>query len=211
MPYPGGYALRRRIVRVVAAVAISSTCFVLPAAPASAQTAFIEPVFGLLVEPGKASYLPLAPDIAKKCSLAGAKYLVFAHIKDAGGDAYILHDVDGGTGIGARVSPAGCTTAESSWMLSGVPKAPYAAAPPAPALPGDKADKVCQGGVCHYVLRSTAEEQLLKALLNDAVLKGQLAYKGPAAFKAKACELSVIRNAEDYPAVRQRLGMLCGM
>lgn len=211
MPYPGGYALRRRIVRVVAAVAISSTCFIMSAAPARAQAAFIEPVFGLLVEPGKAGYLPLAPDIAKRCNLAGAKYLVFAHVKDAGGDAYILQDAGGGAGVAARLAPAGCITAESSWMLSGVPKGPYGAVQPAPLLPGDKAEKICQGGVCHYVMRSMAEEQLLKALLNDAVVKGQLAYKGPAAFKAKACELSVIRNAEDYPAVRQRLGTLCGM
>lgn len=211
MSYPGGYALRRRIVRVVAAVAISSITFALPAAPAWAQSAFIEPVFGLLVEPGKANYLPVAPDIAKKCGLAGSKYLVFAHVKDAGGDAYILLDVDSAAGIAARVAPTGCTTAESSWVLSGLPKAPYGAAQPAPALPGDKAEKVCQGGICRYSLRSAAEEQLLKALLNDAVVKGQLAYKGPAAFKAKACELSVIRNAEDYPAVRQRLGTLCGM
>lgn len=208
MSYPGGYALRRRIVRVVAAVAISSTCFIMPA---WAQSAFVEPVFGLLVEPGKAAYLPLAPDIAKRCSLAGAKYLVFAHIKDTGGDAYILQDADGGAGVAARVSPAGCTTVESTWMLSGVPKAPYSAGQPAPALPGDKADKVCQGGTCHYLVRSAAEEQLLKALLNDAVLKGQAAYKGPAAFKTKACDMSVIRNAEDYPAVRARLGSLCGM
>jgi hypothetical protein len=208
MSYPGGYALRRCIVRVVAAVAISSTCFIMPA---WAQSAFVEPVFGLLVEPGKAAYLPLAPDIAKRCSLAGSKYLVFAHIKDTGGDAYILQDAGGGAGVAARVSPAGCTTVESTWMLSGVPKAPYSAGQPAPALPGDKADKVCQGGTCHYIMRSAAEEQLLKALLNDAVLKGQAAHKGPAAFKTRACEMSVIRNAEDYPAVRQRLGSLCGM
>ena len=208
MSYPGGYALRRHIVRVVAAVAISSTFFIMPA---WAQSAFVEPVFGLLVEPGKAAYLPLAPDIAKRCSLAGAKYLVFAHIKDAGGDAYIVQDADGGAGVAARATATGCSTVETSWMLSGVPKAPYGAAQPAPALPGDKADKVCQGGICHYVLRSAAEEQLLKALLNDAVLKGQLAFKGPAAFKSKACDMSVIRNAEEYPAVRTRLGALCGM
>jgi len=208
MSYPGGYALRRHIVRVVAAVAISSTSFI---TPAWGQSAFVEPVFGLLVEPGKATYLPLAPDIAKRCSLTGARYLVFAHVKDTGGDAYILQDADGGAGVAARVSLTGCTTAETSWMLSGVPKAPYGAVQPAPALPGDKADKVCQGGICHYVVRSAAEEQLLKALLNDAVLKGQVAFKGPAAFRSKACDMSVIRNAEDYPAVRARLGALCGM
>ena len=208
MSYPGGYALRRRTVSVVAALAISSMCF---AAPAQAQSAFVEPVFGLLVEPGKAAYPPLTPDVAKRCSLAGSKYLVFAHIKDAAGDAYILADADAGTGTAARVTTGGCTTVESTWMLSGIAKPPYGAAQPVPSLPGDKAEKVCQGGVCHYVLRSAAEEQLLKALLNDAVLKGQQAYKGPAAFKAKACEPSVIRNAEDYPAVRARLSMLCGM
>ena len=209
MSCPGGYALRRRIVGVVAAIAISSTTFVMPA---WAQSAFVEPVFGLLVEPGKAAYLPLPPDIAKRCSLTGAKYLVFAHVKDKDGDAYIVQDSDAGApGVAARVTPAACTTAETSWILSGHPKAPYGAVQPAPSLPGDKAEKVCQGGVCHYVVRSAAEDQLLKALLNDAVLKGQAAYKGPAAFKAKACDMSVIRNAEDYPAVRQRLGLLCGM
>jgi hypothetical protein len=212
MSYPGGYALRLRTIRVIAAVAITSSCLTLTQSPAgAAPAAYIEPVFGLLVEPGKAAYLPLAPDVAKKCSLAGAKYLVFAHIKDKAGDAYIVQDTDAGTpGIAARIAPEGCTTVDTVWMLSGV-KGSYGATSATPGLPGDKADKICQGGVCHYVFRSAAEEQLLKALLDDAVLKAQTALKGPAAFKAKACEPGVIRNAEDYPAVRARLGMLCGM
>lgn len=213
MSYPGGYALRRRTIRVVAAVAITTATLTLPmTATRAAQAMYMEPVFGLLVEPGKANYLPLTPDIAKKCSLTGAKYLVFAHIKDKAGDAYILREAaDGAGGVAARVAPEGCTVSETTWMLSGVRQGSLAPASTAPALPGDKAEKVCQGGVCHYVLRSAAEDQLLKALLDDAIVKGQQANGGPTAFKAKACEPAVIRNAEDYPAVRARLGMLCGL
>ncbi len=212
MSYPRGYALRRRTIGVIAAIAMSSTCFALAETRADAASAvFIEPVFGLAVESGKASYLPLAPDVAKRCSLAGTKYLIFAHIKDKGGDAYIVQDADGASGVAMRVSAAECTTAEASWTLSGVHQGSYGPAPGSPALPGDKADKVCQSGVCHYVLRSPAEEQMLKALLDDAIAKGQQANGGAAVFRTKACEPAVIRNAEDYPAVRARLGSLCGM
>ncbi len=211
MSYPRGYVLRRRTIRVVAAIAITSTCIALAEARVEAASAFVEPVFGLLVEPGKANYLPLAPDIARRCSLTATRYLVFAHIKDKAGDAYIVQD-DAGTGsVGARVSPAGCTTVEVSWMLAGVHEGSFGAAQDVPGLPGDKAEKVCRGGMCHYVLRSSGEELLLKALLDNAVATGQQAHGGPAAFKAKACAPAVIRNAEDYPALRARLGSLCGL
>ena len=71
MSYPGGYVLRRRTIRVVAAVAITTAALALPMTAArAAQAMYMEPVFGLLVEPGKDNYLPLTPDKVMAAMLA---------------------------------------------------------------------------------------------------------------------------------------------
>lgn len=189
-----GYAGRRRGSRAIAILSVSFLA--LGSAPAQAAT-FVEPVFGLLVDQAKARYLPLAPDIARRCNLTAGAWLVFAHAKDKAGDLYIVQ-VGDAAGSVLRVSPAGCAVAEASQMLAG-----KAAAPPGGGMA--QAVAVQSGAV------QPGETQVPKALLDDAVLRAQQANGGPAAFKAKACQPAVMRDIEAYPAVRSRLGSLCGM
>jgi len=183
-----GDALRRTVRAITI---MTSASFVLAGAPAIAAT-FVEPVFGLLVDGAKARYQPLAPDVAKRCNL-GSPQLVFAFAKDKGGDLYLVQPAGGdGAGMLLRVAPAACTAAEASPVLTGQ------AAPPG-------------AGMAQTVAVQSGGGQVPKALLDDAVLRGQQANGGPAAFKTKVCQPAVMRDIEAYPSVRARLGTLCGM
>lgn len=188
-----GPALRRRAIRAAAIITIASTALGLAQTPALAAATFVEPVFGLLVDGAKARYLPLAPDVAKRCNLAADPWLVFASAKEGGGDLYIVQPASGdGAGAILRVSPAGCAASEASLVLSG--QAPMPA-----------------GAMAQPVAVQSAGAAPPKALVDNAVLRAQQALGGPAAFKTKVCQPAVIRDIEGYPAVHARLATLCGL
>lgn len=187
-----GEAPRRRVMPGTTIILMATAGLLLASGPARAAT-YAEPVFGLLVDSAKARYLPLAPDIAKRCNLAAGAWLVFAHAKDKAGDLYIVQTSAGDVpGSVLRVAPAGCAVAEAGAVLAGQATVPAA-------------------GAAQPVAAQSGGAEPPKALVDDALLRAQQANGGPAAFKAKACQPGVMRDIEAYPAVRTRLGLLCGM
>jgi len=219
MPWTRGHARRRNIIRAGAIIMLSTCGF--GARAAVAPSDYSEPIFGLLVEQGKASFDMLPAAVTAQCKgLGGTASLVFAHVKDATGDAYILlasppNDPTGAPiGVTMRIDKSGCTAEKSVWTLSGqAPSGTYVMAKASFSLPGNQAPKLCDAGAadsCHYMLRSADEERMLRALVDDAVLRATRAWGGLARFKDKACTPSVMRNNDDYPVVRARLSQLCG-
>ena len=67
-----------------------------------------------------------------------------------------------------------------------------------------------QAGDCYYVLRSAAEEAVLRSLVKDAIERAIKAYGSQALFGKKACTPSQLAGSESTAVVLQELEKFCG-
>jgi hypothetical protein len=102
---------------------------------------------------------------------------------------------------------------ESNWTRSGVPPAGgYQNTKLTEGLPGMNAPEVCEDRprypLCRYVLRSAAEEALLRGLVQDGIERAVRAF-GRDQFKKKACSSETFSEQSDYPIVQMELRRFC--
>ena len=110
------------------------------------------------------------------------------------------------------VSGGTCHGEDSKWMLSGlVPVGGYPTPSPPVGLPGLGAPSVCDRGPtgdCHYLLRSAAEEALLRDLVRDALERGIRAWGSAVAFRKAVCRPEVVGD-DLYPVLNQEVSRFC--
>jgi hypothetical protein len=108
-----------------------------------------------------------------------------------------------------------CKGEDSKWMLSGfVPADGYAESMGATGLPGVGAKRICDKGPlgdCHYMFRSAAEEEIVRALVVDGIKRGIRAWGGEAQFKRAVCAPDILKGQDSTPLVRQALDQFCGV
>lgn len=185
----------------------------------SSRTRVSEPIFGITYDYTKVHYEPVPAALRKTCGgFEVGTYWTFAHFEKGGRAYYVVlgvwPDQDGDSlGNAIEIDGSKCTIDESTWMLSGfVPSTGYLQVKNAPELPGLNAKEICDQGAlgsCHYLLRSAAEEETLRALVDDAIKRGILAWGGDASFKHVACVPTILKGQKATPIVQQALEQYC--
>lgn len=202
-------------------LAVLSTALIVSRANAQVKSTNLQdPMFGLSYDYNKVHYEKITSDVSSVCSgYIHGSYWIFAHVRRATVDYYIVMGVDrhqDGDALGAALAIEGgkCFEEDSSRALSGaVPKMGFRPAPTQKRmLPGLDAPDVCDHGVfggCHYILRSSEEEAILRALVNDGIERGARAwgYK----FRNALCEPSREKVDEGMPVVRQEVQKYCAV
>jgi len=176
-----------------------------------------DPIIGVSYDYTKVHYDPMPVSVRQICrDYDKGTFWTYAHAKRESEDYYVVMGVrPGQTGdsFGAAVVVVGsdCADQDSLWMLSGIvpaggysPKAEYV------GLPGLDAKEVCdQMANCHYVLRSAAEEAILRDLVRDGISRAVKAWGGADRFKKEACKPSVLTGHSDTPIVQDELTKFC--
>jgi len=186
----------------------------------SPHTRVIDPMFGIPFDYAKEHYEQMPASVRKTCSgFEDGTYWTFAHAEQNGKGYYVVLGVwpeQDGDSLGNVIEIAGskCTVDDSTWMLSGVaPSSGYSKGEAVLGLPGLNAKKICDQGAlgsCHYELRSAAQEQLLRALVDDGIKRGVLAWGGDASFRRVACAPAILKGNTATPIVRDALERYCG-
>jgi hypothetical protein len=101
-------------------------------------------------------------------------------------------------------------TEDSSWMLSGsIPASGYPNPKAVGTLPGLHASESCdQVGNCHYELRSPEEEEVLRALVSNAIERGIKAW-GESRFASRACAPGLMLSNSLDPVLQSALKNFC--
>jgi len=176
-----------------------------------------EPIFGLTYRTSPIRYEKIPSWINKKCHLGGYELSDYAHASREGSEYFIVMDSSGQEddplGNSIWLKGAVCIADELKWTLSGVPPLRgYRGDQFTEGPPGWKAPEVCEnqptGSFCHYVLRSPAEEAVLRSLVQDGIQRAVKAF-GKSQFRKKECSAEVIAQESDYPIVQQELRKFC--
>ena len=182
---------------------------------------FQDPVFGIQYTASSASFEDAPAKIRHLCSSFSQERLwEFSHVSDGQSDYYIVmgwsHNQDGDSlGTAVWIKGNDCRVSESTWVLSGVPSSNgYTDSKAMEGLPGidTPTPKSCDSdpyAVCNYQLKSAHEEDVLRNLVEDALLKAAKAYKNPEIFRQKACSPSLIKQISSFPVVEQELRKFC--
>ena len=182
-----------------------------------------DPVFGVQFDPVLVRYQATPRAVLSLCHLSRDRvYWTFAHVRKGGAEYFvemvIPHEGEDNEGRGdvfggaVVVSSGTCHGEDSKWMLSGlVPVGGYPTPSKPVSLPGLGAPSVCDRGPtgdCHYLLRSAAEEALLRDLVRDALDRGIQAWGSAAAFRKAVCRPKVVGD-DFYPVLNQEVSRFC--
>jgi hypothetical protein len=183
------------------------------------RTQLTEPVFGITYDSTKVNYEPIPAVLRRTCrGYEVGRFWTFAHFEKEGRAYYVVQGVwprQDGDSLGRveEIDGSKCKGEDSTWMLSGfLPSTGYLEHKPLAGLPGLDANRICDQAVlgsCHYLLRSAAEEEVLRALVDDGIKRGIRAWGGDAPFKQAACISSVLKGNPSTPIVQQELERYC--
>jgi hypothetical protein len=178
-----------------------------------------DPMFGLEFHPSMVKYELMPAKVLRTCGdFLPGRYWIFAHLRKGDTDYFVETgmspkqegDIFGGV---LAITDSKCQSEDSTWMLSGfVPMNGYPQAAAPVLLPGFGAKSMCGKGPlgdCHYILRSAAEEAILRGLVRDGLARGIRAWGGVARFKREVCRPRVIEANVSQPIVRQELITFC--
>ena len=175
-----------------------------------------DPVFGISYSYVKVHYEEMPIAIRQVCpEYNKGTFWTFAHVKRGSQDYFIVMGVrpgQDGDSFGAALVVEGsdCTVEDSNWMLSGfVPRSGFNPNARSGDLPGLGTPRLCAVGECHYELRTTEEESLLRELVRDALSRGAKAW-GDEQFRNVVCASSVQEANLSAPIVQQELQKFCG-
>ena len=181
-----------------------------PAQQRAKQTLLEDPMFGLSYDYTKITYEQFSKSVAHLCRLEkGGKYWLFAHTHRKSGDYYVVMGVVPGQsgdslGIALWVRDPECDAEDSLWMQSGFsPAEGYTSIPYSGELPGMGAQKACNNGDCHYVLRSAEEEAILRDLVRDAISRGIQVW-GEERFRKEACQSAPLKDRNSPTPIAQK-------
>jgi hypothetical protein len=177
-------------------------------------------MFGLVYNPAKVHYEPMPQEARKQCrDFQQGKYWTFAHFSKHSAEYFVVLGVVSGQdgdsfGTAIEINGPKCQEQESKWILSGVvPSGGYRENGTIAHFPGMGAKQVCDKGPlgdCHYFLRSSSEEEILRGLVQDALTRGTHAWGSEAEFKKAVCSSSIMTDANSgYPLVQQELIKFC--
>ena len=219
--------LRRRCLRL-AASSLLGVMFLVPLDSAIAlghgrtqerRGQLEDPMFGISYDSSRVHYEVMPAPLRQMCpGYERGIFWVYAHIKRAFGDYYVVMGVtpgQNGDSLGAAllIKDGQCRVEDSTRMLSGfVPDRGYRPEANSGTLPGLGAPQLCnQGpfGDCHYVLRSADEEDVLRDLVRDALGRGARAWGEATQFKAAVCNPALREAASSMPIVQQELTRFC--
>jgi len=181
------------------------------------QVLLEDPIFGISYSPSLARYEEADLLLKKKCRLGSDPIWIYAHVRKEDSDYFIVTGEQlpeyESEGSSLWVKGAECRDDLSAWTLSGLPPAGgYQNAQSSAGLPGLGAAKVCENRpdeqFCRYILRSPAEEALLRELVQDGLQRAIKAW-GKAPFRNKECSAKAIAKLSDYPIVQQELRKFC--
>lgn len=185
---------------------------------ALAQARVEDPMFGLAYNPSEIKYERVPSRLRRVCQeFYPHNYSVYADVRRGESEFFIVMHISSGDGDSFGnaiwVKGAKCRVDESNWTLSGIPPAGgYTGAKHLDGLPGLDAPKVCEsrsrGEYCRYILRSPAEEDLLRSLVRDGIQRAAKAF-GKSQFKEKECSAEAISQQSDYPIIQQELRKFC--
>ncbi len=185
---------------------------------ALAQTRVEDPIFGLAYNPSEIKYEKVPSRLRRVCpEFDPHNYSVYADVRRGESEFFIVMHTSSGDGdsFGNTIWGKGaeCRVDESNWTLSGIPPTNgYLNVQSAEGLPGLDAPKVCEnrprGEYCRYILRSPAEEELLRGLVRDGLQRAVKAF-GKSQFKKKECSAEAISQQSDYPIIQQELRKFC--
>jgi hypothetical protein len=178
-----------------------------------------DPVFGVEFNTARVKYEPTPVKVLAQC-LGPRSPLAwtFAQVRYNGSEYLVVMVVPGGEEgdvFGSAISLVNgqCHVEPSTWMISGyVPANGYSSVAGPARLPGLGSPPVCAPGPlgdCHYVLRSSAEERLLRALVRDALVRGVRAWGSHAAFQKVACQPKLMGDHSGHPVLQQELLRFC--
>jgi hypothetical protein len=179
-----------------------------------------DPMFGLTYDYTKVNYEQMPISIRHICpDYEHGTFWTFAHTKRKSGDYFVVMGVrpgQDGDSLGAAlvIKDSKCYEEDSTWMLSGfIPEGGYSPGKSARKLPGLDAPKICEGslGPCHYVFQSKEEEEILRDLVKDALVRGVQAWGGTDRFKNEVCKASHQKVNADMPVVQQELKVFCNI
>ena len=182
------------------------------------------PIFGTDYDQLKVKYEDL-PDTAKRlCASVDNQvkyYWVYAHYKSGDSVYYIVMDkrpdpngYDLATAIWIQGSKCTEDKQSADWTLSGVPpKNGYGTVNELERLPGLDAPKISFGvgsDAYYYTFRSVHEEEILRGLIRDGILRAIKARGSEASFRKQACSVRAIsKHIKFDPMVFQELKAYC--
>ncbi len=143
-----------------------------------------DPVFGISYQEGEAHYDRVPSSILQVCRTFGpGQYWIYADLRRNGRDYLVVSGIpqhqDGDLfGAAMQIDNGRCESEDSTWMLSGsIPPSGYSDRQMSAGLPGLKAPESCDKlGNCRFMLRSHEEEEILRALLQNALERGTRAW-----------------------------------
>jgi hypothetical protein len=179
-----------------------------------------DPIFGLPFDPAKVKYEPMPVKIRNVCqAFDGGDYWTFGRVKEDETEYFIVlgrsSSQDGDMfGTGLLINNSACREEESKWLLSGfVPSNGYVTnLSREPILPGEGAKRVCGNSPfadCHYILRSPAEEMVLRELIRDAIARAGSAWKNAGGFRKQVCSPSYLAEQTQMPVLKNELEKFC--
>jgi hypothetical protein len=178
-----------------------------------------DPIFGLSYDTSVVRYEEVPSWLDKKCHIGRDHSFIHAHVRNKGSELFIVmsysSDQDGDSfGNSFWVKGAECKGDSSNWTLSGkLPERGYGLLSRSwEGLPGNGALELCDDNPCrgnyHWVLRSPAEEAVLRSLVQDGIQRAVKAF-GRAQFGKQVCSAQAISEESDYPIVQQELRKFC--
>jgi hypothetical protein len=186
---------------------------------ATRVTPLDDPIFGISYQSDKVRYELMPARIRQLCpDFKRGEFWTFAQFRSGTSEYFIVMGVrpgQDGDSLGAALQIDGskCQAEDSTWMLSGtLPENGYSYPATAAHLPGLGAPKACPhgpAGDCFYLLRSAAEEAILRGLVKDGIERAIKAYGNQALFGKKACAPSQLTGGESTPVVLQELKRFC--
>lgn len=204
------------VLFVCVALALGLRCTQINAAGQGGQ--FVDPIFGLVFHTAQVAYEVTPEEVVRRCFASDENpYWTFSHVRGDGIDYFVVMAIpknQSGDVFGTAVVLAGgqCRTEPSNQMLSGfVPAGGYRKPAEPTTLPGLGASPVCDAEPfthCHYMLRSAAEESLLRAIVRDGLQRGIHARGSEAILRKVLCQSPNEGNAL-YPVVEQEVKQFC--
>jgi len=208
----------RKMLCCLTLIASVQSALAQKSSPIRKEQALLEdPIFGISYSPSQARYEEAPLLLKKRCRLGNDPIWIYAHVRKDDSDYFIVtgyqlpeYEPEGSS---LWVEGAECRDDLSAWTLSGLPPTGgYQNAQSSAGLPGLGAAKVCENRpeeqFCRYILRSPAEEALLRDLVQDGLQRAIKAW-GKAPFRKKQCSAEAISKQSDYPIVQQELRKFC--
>lgn len=176
-----------------------------------------DPVFGISYHEAEARYEPVPVAITRICrSLGHGRFWIYAEVRRRGHQYLVVSGIperqDGDLlGFALQIDGNHCEAEDSTWMLSGtVPSQGYSGRSESGNLPGLNATETCDKvGNCRFTLRSREEEDVLRALVQDALERGSKAWGRASRFAERACAPNLMLSNSSAPVLQSVLKTFC--